>query len=92
MPKAQRNEPLHLQIAGHYKRKILDGEIGSGQQLPSVREIRDQWEVGQQTAQRAIEHLKTEGLVRAARQHIRQRAPRQVRAAAAPPRRGIPPC
>lgn len=64
MPKAQRNEPLHLQIAGHYKRKILDGDIKSGQQLPSVREIRDQWEVGQQTAQRAIEHLRTEGLVR----------------------------
>ena len=64
MPRAERSEPLHLQIASHYKRKILDGEIRSGQQLPSVREISAEWDVGHQTAQRAILHLKTEGLVR----------------------------
>ncbi|HEY3652352.1 MAG TPA: GntR family transcriptional regulator [Streptosporangiaceae bacterium] len=91
MPKAQRNEPLHLQIAGHYKRMILDGEIRSGQQLPSVREIRDEWEVGQQTAQRAVEHLKTEGLVRTgpdgtfANGHRAKYGPQQrIRAAAFP--------
>ena len=91
MPKAQRNEPLHLQIAGHYKRKILDGDIRSGQQLPSVREIRDQWEVGQQTAQRAVEHLRTEGLVRTgpggtfANGHRAKYGPQQrIRAASVP--------
>ena len=64
MPKAVRNEPLHLQIAGHYKRMIQTGQIASGGRLPSVREIRDEWEVGHQTAQRALSHLQTEGLVR----------------------------
>lgn len=63
-PKARRSEPLHLQIASHYKAGILDGRIGDGDQLPSVRDIAEEWDVGQQTAARAIEHLKTEGLVR----------------------------
>lgn len=64
MPRAERQEPLHLQISGHYKRMIQDGEIRSGQQLPSVRAIAAEWDVSQQTAQRAMEHLRTEGLVR----------------------------
>ena len=64
MPRAKRQEPLHLQIAGHYKRMILDGEIQSGDRLPSVREITREWDVGQNTAQRALEHLKTEGMIR----------------------------
>lgn len=63
-PKAQRTEPLHLQIASHYKAGILDGRTKDADRLPSVRDIADEWEVGQQTAARAIEHLKTEGLVR----------------------------
>jgi len=64
MPRAKRQEPLHLQIAGHYKRMILDGAIRSGGRLPSVREITREWDVGQNTAQRAVDHLKTEGLVK----------------------------
>lgn len=64
MPRAQRQEPLHLQISSHYKRKILDGEIRSGERLPSMRAIQAEWGVGLPTAQRAIDHLKTEGLVR----------------------------
>lgn len=64
MPRAERQEPLHLQISGHYKRLITDGQIRSGDKLPSVRDIATEWDVGQQTAQRAIEHLRTEGLVR----------------------------
>ena len=64
MPKAERQVPLHLQISGHYNRKILDGEIKSGERLPSMRAIQAEWEVGLPTAQRAIDYLKTEGLVR----------------------------
>jgi DNA-binding GntR family transcriptional regulator len=64
MPRAERHEPLHLQIAAHYKEGILDGRIADGEQLPPIRDIADQWEVGQETAARAIAHLKTEGLVR----------------------------
>lgn len=63
-PKAERHEPLHLQISGHYKKKMLDGEIAPGARLPSVRDIATEWEVGQETAARAIQQLKTAGLVR----------------------------
>lgn len=65
MPEAQRQAPLHLQIASHYKELILNGEPGfmDGEQLPSVRDIARDSKVSVQTAQRAIEHLRTEGLV-----------------------------
>lgn len=69
MPKVKRAEPLHLQIASHYKARILDGRTADGDQLPSVRDIAVEWDVGQQTAQRAMEHLKTEGLVRTSTGH-----------------------
>jgi GntR family transcriptional regulator len=64
VPEVERQEPLHLQVSGFFKSQILSGEKHEGDRLPSVREIRDQWQVGQNVAQRAIEHLKTEGLVR----------------------------
>ena len=64
MPEIERREPQHLQIASYYKRQILDGEIRSGDQLPSVRAIGAEWHVAHGIAQRAVEHLKTEGLVR----------------------------
>lgn len=67
MPRAQRQIPLHLQIATYYKDRILAGDEGyrSGDKLSSIRAIRDEWGVGFQTAQRAVDYLsKTEGLVR----------------------------
>lgn len=67
VPTAQRQIPLHLQIANYYKDRILAGDEGyhSGDKLPSIRAIRDEWSVGFQTAQRAVDYLsKTEGLVR----------------------------
>lgn len=70
MPQAQRQEPLHLQISGFYKQEILRGRLVPGDRLPSIREIVRNWTdsdggpIGQNTAQRAVEHLKTEGLVR----------------------------
>lgn len=64
MPKAERHDPLHEQIAAHYKAGILAGRTRTGDRLPSVREIAGEWEVGQETAQRAIGLLKDAGLVR----------------------------
>jgi len=63
VPQAERQEPLHLQISGFYKREILEGRLRPGMRLPSIRAIRDEWDVGQNSAQRAVEHLRTEGLV-----------------------------
>jgi DNA-binding GntR family transcriptional regulator len=64
MPEVQQPVPQHLQVADYYAQKILDGEIRDGEQMPSVRAIRREWNVGHNVAQRAIDHLKTGGLVR----------------------------
>jgi DNA-binding transcriptional regulator YhcF (GntR family) len=69
MPQARRQEPLHLQIAGYYKKEITEGRLHYRDRLPSIRDIRRSWTdsdggpIGQNTAQRAIEYLRTEGLV-----------------------------
>lgn len=57
MPRAQRQQPLWQQIVTHYKEKILSGELGQGDALPSIRAIRDEWDVSQHVAQQAIAHL-----------------------------------
>jgi DNA-binding transcriptional regulator YhcF (GntR family) len=64
MPPVTRREPLHLQLAGYYKQQILDGALRPGDRVPSVREMAASSGVGQHVAQRAVEYLKTEGLVR----------------------------
>lgn len=64
MPEVQQSVPQHLQVADYYKQQILDGVIQDGQRMPSVRAIRAEWNVGHNVAQRAIDHLKTGGLVR----------------------------
>jgi GntR family transcriptional regulator len=91
MPRAERHLPLHLQISGHYKRMMMSGQIRSGDRLPSMRAIQAEWEVGLPTAQRAIDHLKTEGLVRtgpagtyANGQRVKTGPQQQMRAGAAP--------
>ena len=63
MPRAQRVDPLHMQIAAYFKREILEGRLREGDQLPTVRQIRDDWDVGQNTAQQAIGLLKAAKLV-----------------------------
>jgi GntR family transcriptional regulator len=64
MPEVQQSVPQHLQVADYYKQQILDGVIQDGERMPSVRAIRTEWNVGHNVAQRAIDHLKTGGLVR----------------------------
>jgi GntR family transcriptional regulator len=64
MPELERREPQHLQIASYYKARIMDGRIGDGDQIPGVRVIMSEWGATHSVAQRAIEHLRNEGLVR----------------------------
>lgn len=63
MPEIERHEPQHLQIASYYKQQIITGDLPSKSQLPSVRTIASDWNVSHGIAQRAVDHLKTEGLV-----------------------------
>jgi DNA-binding GntR family transcriptional regulator len=67
VPRIQRQKPLHIQVAEFYKKKILSGELVTGDRLPSLRDMAREWDVGFQTAQRAVDYLsKVEGLVRTA--------------------------
>jgi GntR family transcriptional regulator len=63
MPELNRPESLYRQIAERYKRRIISGEMASKDPFPSVRVIAREWNVAPNVAQRAIDHLKAEGLV-----------------------------
>jgi DNA-binding transcriptional regulator YhcF (GntR family) len=51
------------QIAKIYRDKIRSGELKSGDRLPSIRSITQEYEVAGTTAQKVIEALRDEGLV-----------------------------
>lgn len=53
-PRAQRVDPLHIQIADYFKRELLEGRLVTGDRLPSFRRIAEDWGVGLNTAQQAI--------------------------------------
>jgi DNA-binding transcriptional regulator YhcF (GntR family) len=65
VPPVQRNAPAYRQLADFYTRQILTGELRPGDRLPSVRDMASASGVGQNTAQRAVLQLATDGLVRA---------------------------
>jgi GntR family transcriptional regulator len=67
-PRAQRQEPLHQQIAKYLTQQILDGELSPGQRVPPVRDLARDWGVSQPTAQHAVELLRSARLVETSNQ------------------------
>ena len=57
--------PGYAEIAEHYRRKILNGELRPGDRLPPLREVMERYDVAQQTASRAYKVLREEGLTHA---------------------------
>jgi GntR family transcriptional regulator len=55
--------PMHHRIADAIREQIRSGELQSGDQIPSVRELCEQWDCAPMTARTAIEVLKAEGRV-----------------------------
>lgn len=55
----------YAEIARHFRRLIDSGELRSGDRLPPLREVMQQFEVAQQTASRAYAKLRAEGLTTA---------------------------
>jgi DNA-binding GntR family transcriptional regulator len=80
MPKIQEVLPKYLQIAGHIRDQIVRGDLRPGDEVPSERELAATWTVARPTAARALEVLRTQGLVES-----RQGSGTYVRA-----RRGVP--
>lgn len=52
----------YADIAAHFRRKIMDGELRPGEVLPSQRNVQEEFGVTSTTANRAYQMLKQEGL------------------------------
>jgi GntR family transcriptional regulator len=55
--------PASVQIADHYRDRILAGELSPGDRLPSAADLAAQWHVAKQTVTRAVGRLQVEGAV-----------------------------
>lgn len=53
----------YVDVANHFRDKVENGELTPGDSLPSVDEMRDQFNVSAKTVSRALKVLKDEGLV-----------------------------
>jgi GntR family transcriptional regulator len=81
VPELQQVLPKYLQIAGHIRDQIVRGDLRPGDEVPSERELAASWKVARPTAARALESLRTQGLVES-----RQGSGTYVRASTGVPR------
>jgi DNA-binding GntR family transcriptional regulator len=68
------DSPVYQRIADELRRQILDGELAPGEQLPSLAELAQRFQVSDRTAYEATRVLMGEGLI-----HSRPGAPTLVR-------------
>ena len=61
--KLRSDRSLYLQIMDYIRMQIISGKIGSGDKLPSVREMANTLNVNPSTVQRAYIELERSGLV-----------------------------
>lgn len=52
----------YAEIAAHYRQQIQDGTLRPGDTMPSLRQVREHFDVANTTANRAFQVLKREGL------------------------------
>src|SRR2546421_5418942 len=64
-PTIQQALPKFLQIANHIRGQIARGELRPGDEVPSERQIAEEWSVSRPTATRALAALRAEELVEA---------------------------
>lgn len=61
MPEFQQAPPKYIQIADYYRERILKGELGPGDEVPSERQVAADWDVSRPTATKALDVLRREG-------------------------------
>jgi GntR family transcriptional regulator len=64
-PAVQEAPPKYVQIANHVRDRIIRGDLKPGDEIPSERQIVEEWGVSRPTATRALAALRAEGLVEA---------------------------
>jgi len=63
MPQIQEAPAKYLQIASHIRDQIIRGDLLPGAEIPSERQIAQDWKVSRPTATRALQVLRYQGLV-----------------------------
>lgn len=58
----QNNQPIYLQVIHDIKRKLVRGEIRSGEKLSSVRELALAYQINPNTASRVYKEMESMGL------------------------------
>ncbi|MEV5437303.1 winged helix-turn-helix domain-containing protein [Streptomyces sp. NPDC052682] len=64
-PELDRTRPVWRQVAATIATRIADGQYPVGSRVPSVVELSAEFGIATSTAQKALAHLKAEGLIRA---------------------------
>lgn len=55
--------PIYYQLQEHLKTKIENGELKSGDPIPSEREMAEKYEISRMTVRQAVNNLVNEGLL-----------------------------
>jgi DNA-binding GntR family transcriptional regulator len=63
MPEIQEAPAKYLQIASYLRDQIIRGDLAPGSEVPSERQIAQNWKVSRPTATRALQMLRYQGLV-----------------------------
>lgn len=63
MVQAPQARPKYLEIARYIRDQIARGDLQPGDEIPSERELASRWNVARPTATRALESLRSQGLV-----------------------------
>ncbi len=62
-PNDARKAPLHRVIAENLSHKINNGDLKTGEKLPSERQIAQQYNASRATVRTALQHLEQEGII-----------------------------
>lgn len=57
------DRPVYIQIADRVRKSVLSGEYGSGEQIPTVRQLALEAAVNPNTVQHAFTELENEGII-----------------------------
>ena len=57
-------EPLYLKILRDLEDKIASGQLAAGDQLPTEKELAEQYHVSRITSKRALNELEQQGLIK----------------------------
>ncbi len=62
-------DPVYIQVIRYFREQIARGELKSGQEIPSRRELASLLKINPNTAQRAYKEMEEQGLIYTERNH-----------------------